>query len=635
MNGPSNGDTGVTVEALRAALQRSREGTYPAKRELGPALDELDEWLADDRQWRRGEPSHWKTLLDDVADRLQMIVTLSDAPQQEQLDECRRALLDMRRLFRRESEPDEALRRRLRHISRDVRGNLLEVRLLVSGWRRLASWSVDDPERADCGIGALRDLADLHGHDGSDLLKRAREILADSAWEIARVRGEMLPDRLNIPAGASAHDRLDLSEQLLQQPPRHSRGVVWLEYLQADLYSPPTLPLGPAVTLYQQDFLRSMIHEPHPDQRLPAEAQGDARLRLALWLGAHDPDEAQGDYEVHGDPRIYLRIELEEMPPTRLLSAARETAEFIVAFGSLGSNHHDIWVLSDSYYVADHAASTSAPMFNRERAEEQLPHDVTGFQLSQNAEALGRHLPLSSPELRIAGRLLVWLRQAEARDNPARLVLCDRVVEQVCGWAGVASPARFVTEFLKPNWIYEQIRHAVLKSYRELDAATRGQHGLTSLIETAAGQHPHTRAVFLPTVNLKAILEHLDELIEAAPDNSAAWMRLRALQQRTATPPAAKRWIDELAREFGNKNARLRRARNALMHGGPLVTSIVDEVAHFAVTLAYFALDPAVNFLLADEDVTDGFLDRQGLHLRCLDQLRAGTPASEALFWEH
>jgi hypothetical protein len=152
-----------------------------------------------------------------------------------------------------------------------------------------------------------------------------------------------------------------------------------------------------------------------------------------------------------------------------------------------------------------------------------------------------------------------------------------------------------------------------------LDAATRGQHGLTSLIETAAGQHPHTRAVFLPTVNLKAILEHLDALIEAAPDNSAAWMRLRALQQRMATPPAAKRWIDELAREFGNKNARLRRARNALMHGGPLVTSIVNEVAHFAVTLAYFALDPAVNFLLADEDVTDGFLDRQGLHLRCLD----------------
>jgi hypothetical protein len=37
--------------------------------------------------------------------------------------------------------------------------------------------------------------------------------------------------------------------------------------------------------------------------------------------------------------------------------------------------------------------------------------------------------------------------------------------------------------------------------------------------------------------------------------------------------------------------------------------------------------------LLDDEDVIDGFLDRQQNHLRCFSQLRTGTSASEALFW--
>jgi len=69
------------------------------------------------------------------------------------------------------------------------------------------------------------------------------------------------------------------------------------------------------------------------------------------------------------------------------------------------------------------------------------------------------------------------------------------------------------------------------------------------------------------------------------------------------------------------------------MHGGPPVTGNIDEVAGFSTTLAYMALGSAVQLLLDDKDVIDGFLDEQQSCLRCFSQLRSGVPASEALFW--
>ena len=227
----------------------------------------------------------------------------------------------------------------------------------------------------------------------------------------------------------------------------------------------------------------------------------------------------------------------------------------------------------------------------------------------------------------------MWLRQATANDNPARLVLCDRVAEQVCGWAGVMQRERFVTHFLRPTWVYEQIRSAINAGYRQLYSDMRGEaHRLTSVIETDAGRPPYSVAVHLPSINLRAVLEHVDDLINIAPDSSEARVRLEELKQRTVDQSAAKRWLDELEEKFDKSNARLRRARNALMHGGPLVTSSIDGVAHFSTNLAYMALGVAVNLLLNGDDITDGFLDQQQNHLRCFSQLREGVPASDALF---
>jgi hypothetical protein len=266
-----------------------------------------------------------------------------------------------------------------------------------------------------------------------------------------------------------------------------------------------------------------------------------------------------------------------------------------------------------------------------ERAERQRRSDITATHLARHAEDLARHLPLRTTELRMAGRLMVWLRQTGASDNPAQVVLCDRVIEQVCGWAGIAQPWRFIEASLRPEWIHDRIRTYILRSYHQLRFSPLGQHDLWQVIEPNEPEPPHAPRNWIGPTNLKAILENIDELVELAEglDQGIAIQRLR---ERIADRDSVRAWLDELSAEFDRRNARLRRTRNALMHGGPITVDTVNHVSEFSMSLAYLAIGPAVNLLLEDRDLVDGFLDNSAEITRCFARLLEGVPMSEALF---
>jgi hypothetical protein len=68
------------------------------------------------------------------------------------------------------------------------------------------------------------------------------------------------------------------------------------------------------------------------------------------------------------------------------------------------------------------------------------------------------------------------------------------------------------------------------------------------------------------------------------------------------------------------------------MHGGPITVDTVNHVSEFSMSLAYLAIGPAVNLLLEDRDLVDGFVDNNAEITRCFARLREGIPMSEALF---
>lgn len=627
----SQDDLEPRIDALIDALKQSRDGTRPSQLQLGAVLTELDSWLNDDRQWSHGGPAHWKTLVSDLRGRVSAVAALSEGDAQSQLEDANARLGDIKGKL---DTTDEASRRQLRRASQAIHAAATNPETLVAAWRRIVDWAGSrPPEQLATAFGAIRDLADIRGHDGKALLADVRSVLADSGLLIARIRGES-PTYPPEPANALPAERLAMAEGLLSAPVPTSADVVWLEYLQATLWSPKVLELGSAVTLYQHDFLRSMIHEAPEDERLPPELRGQNSDGLTIWLDAYDGEKArQADFTVPGDPRVYLRLEMPEMPRAEVVAAARETADFLVAFASLAFDNNATWIRSESFHVNGWMSSTHTFSFDERAAEEALGDDLTAGRIHRQADMLGRHLPLTEPELLTASRLLVWLRQATATDNPARLVLCERVIEQVCGWAGRGTPTAFVRDALKPHWTYSQLRRTIERAYIDFHLEIRGSHPLKDAIETPAQSVAHERAVRLPSIDLKQVLEHLDDLATAAPVGSAANAALKSVAAKLVSKQTVGAWLDELSEDFDSRNARLRRTRNALMHGGPIVRETVDHASQFAEMLAHTALGAAIDMLLKDEDVTDGFLDRQQQQGACLADLRRGVLPQEALFW--
>jgi hypothetical protein len=202
-----------------------------------------------------------------------------------------------------------------------------------------------------------------------------------------------------------------------------------------------------------------------------------------------------------------------------------------------------VWLDSKSYFVLGVRSSGHAFSFDETKAQDALQRDSTAAHLAENVELLAPHLPLVSPQLRTAGRLAVWLRRAKTTDDPTRLLLGERVVEQVCGWAGVSAPERFVSQSIKPSWMYQQLRAEISEAYRQLTAdLLHAPHSLTSTIETSRRQPPHGPDTYAPSINLKAVLDHLDDLVAIAPLGTTSCVRLTKLRERCTDTKAMKAW---------------------------------------------------------------------------------------------
>lgn len=406
--------------------------------------------------------------------------------------------------------------------------------------------------------------------------------------------------------------------------------MVWLQFSHAQLGQPGILKLGDSVALYSEELLDDLLARFPNDDRLPPDLRsaGPNDLRN-VWFHHLVPAA-----ERPGAPRSYLRVEVAAMGRQERLAEAREVAEFLVAFGALGDANHDLWLLSDSYLVRGWQSTTAGVAVNADRARGQFSTDMVPLNLERHAAALGRHLPFRSPQFRLAGRLLVWLRQASAAGSPAQVVLCDRVVEQVSGWAGFSDHRRFTDSNLRSSWIYTRIRNEIQFAYRQLLDAVGGSLALRAVIEPREPRPAHAPRNYFGSTNLKAILENIDALAETELPPGRTAPVVARLRDRVSSRCTIVSWLDELGAEFDQRNAQLRRTRNALMHGGPIVLPVVMHVAPYAMALASHAIFPALDCLMEDQDLVDGFVAKQAELRRCFASLRAGEPIEIALFFD-
>jgi hypothetical protein len=623
------GDTDQTIERVSAALQDAKgDVQWPDRLDLPVVVAELDLWAADERQWRRGSRQSWVSLLDDLLAALKPLgAHTGDAAAVPALHSeakvCRRLLAEE------ESRFDPALRQRLAKLATTIRERFVTVDV------RLALWT---------------DLVERTGnHDGAVIV--ARQLLAFASWW-GRERDGMVGVLHAALHGSVAYwgddasptgeERLAAAETILRTDPGSAHLVVWFRYLLAPLHE-NWLDVGPAVRVYRGDWLVGAIENGHSHPDLPEEARTDSgSTSLEIFLGernrAHDTDTER--------PVAYVRVDLGDESPSRAVEVATDTAQAIASLGVLHGADANIWLLDDAWVMfadGEMAGSSTGPVVVEEPTFDQriaVHHDRTGEGIAEVAERFGSLLPVRDRNVHAATTLLGWLRDARGSGGPVQIVLFDRVIESVAGWAGVNSMRRFVRDELIPWWAYKRIRESVYQAgFSAIHGSMLGypdgspeREAHKEILERADLQV--LGADGRSSINLRTVIQDAAWLRDRVPENSKAHRHLSRLASRLATGQTTLSWWDDLERQARIMEARRYRTRNALVHGGPLAQGTVQAIGAFAEHMAGEALASSIEGRLLQRDLVDHFLARGDRVTSVRARLKDGDPPADALFFE-
>jgi hypothetical protein len=134
------------------------------------------------------------------------------------------------------------------------------------------------------------------------------------------------------------------------------------------------------------------------------------------------------------------------------------------------------------------------------------------------------------------------------------------------------------------------------------------------------------------SVNSRGVAQKLDWLIDRVVPDSVGEARLKDLRERMHSGPAAAQWAKELMAEFEIQEARSRRVRNVLVHGGPETDSTVEGALPFVESLAAEALYASVEGRLDETELVDFFLDRRAYFTKILRDLESGCSPADVLW---
>ncbi len=617
------GDEQERVNAVVAALSAGkRDDPWPEHLQLRDALDELTRWLSDDHQW--GAPrsaSHWLSLIRDVVNALS---DLGPSGQTElgveraiaELDQCAVAFVS------KSAVKDPALRERLSQCTDAIRKRAAVPSALMAAWDDVVASAVDRDSAVAVARGCLS-LATWMGHDADLFVSRITRAL--DGEEAMRIDGELVSP----PTGVRFEERLSAARAAVAVEPATVHMTVWLRFRLAQIRWPPVIPIGEEVRIYRGDWLRSYLCASAPHQELPSEAIGEDASFLRDFCGVerahveaggppHDPNEI---------PTAYIRVVVGDQFAARAVDIARSNAEALAALGAVYGEEPTMWRLDRSYLVfsGDRLAGSC------DEAEEPQWTETVGVAEDRTAEIVRRlserlagHVPFRDTELEEAMAMFGWLRGARSAPPAARLVLCDRVIEAVCGWVGMRSRDAFVRERVIPWWAHLRVEFLVTKVARRLlyshpPARLPADDPFRAAWEEIVNHEPLGLRKHPPKVKTSTLVAEVPWLLERVPLGTPLGRDLGELYRRTRTGADALAYWDSWQARGERIEVRRLRTRNAIIHGGPVAPGTVDSVALFAEHIASEALITSLDAKLAGKSITSYFQDR---HARVADMRR-------------
>ncbi|WP_328352712.1 hypothetical protein OG976_20270 [Mycobacterium sp. NBC_00419] len=523
----------------------------------------------------------------------------------------------------------EAVRLLLEQLTVQLRSDAA----ILSAWRDL--WSSAD--NINCAvdvvafrrdtllsIGQLRNL-DVLGPFGVFRDLQALVGNSDNAVqeELSRERGvEHHPTYSGAQSNEPLWRRLELCENALIRPPQSGDCVVWLRLEQASL---PQIEVAHGrVAFYNADFLTSAIGRADLADRFTVPPVELLNLPSAQAESMRRGDDAWGSSQHITYARVHL--------PSIEVHEAEATARAVIeALKAVNPPEKNTWqLLNGAILFVD---GCLPPILSWELLGD-IPDmyypdtDHFGYDLEQmspngwiiDAESLHdiQGVIAMSTTLRLA-----------ADESPQAVVMASvRVIEHMNTWTtgGKLDWGEFVSRYFKKAESRRRVVHfinhfsllAIKWCVNELnvDEATKRRIAqIRSEIEHFTG--PHT------VYNRVTAGGHVAELHRIYSDADHRLARgLGELERILSTPQQIFQHLEAQGRNFDRQLGRLRRLRNAAIHGGPISDAGCLSLSNFAQSLGYRCLREAVNVRLTGRSFAEHMEIYREDHLIRYDRLR-------------
>jgi hypothetical protein len=218
-------------------------------------------------------------------------------------------------------------------------------------------------------------------------------------------------------------------------------------------------------------------------------------------------------------------------------------------------------------------------------------------------------------------------------------VLCDRVIERTAKHARSGSLKRFIEPYLIPLWAHARIRGDLLTLANHIlsdrfaffgdDSAEGALHQeILGDAQIALQSAPDGRL----TVQPSGLIERLDWIGERVAPDGDARAAIERLAPKLASGQATAKWLNELCSVADQHERRRSRTRNALMHGGPVAESTVEQTLPFTERMANLAASALVEASLDGVPFADAVTDQTERFGRAKAELNAGVAPATALF---
>ncbi|AYE95837.1 hypothetical protein C0J29_14510 [Mycobacterium paragordonae] len=458
-------------------------------------------------------------------------------------------------------------------------------------FRRDTLWAIASVRNLDSGrFGIFRDV-DSVLTDVADAVKREQCRAAGTEYH------QGIPDWE--PSGLEAWQRLPLCEQILIRPPTKADCIVWLRLAPTHL---PQYEVNHGdVTFYNASYLSG--HVGHPELADNFKVPPMEVLALSEDLPLLRPGEVEWEDDWN---MAYARVVLLD---TEVHEAEAQARTLIETLKVVNHAEPGTWQLKRGCIKFVDGRRTSFSWGPAEDVKD--PYYPQNDRLGRDIERMNRRFSnltaKSVHALQDAIDLTAALKAASDEGPIATVMAAVRAIEHVNVWtsAGEKHWADFASSYFKKA--QARVRMVEFIGYFTRNAVERvpdhrpGAPSIPDLAELR-DKLSITSSYGHGAFDVRGAADHVSTLKGIYADH---WLNrgLGELETVLASPPAMFARLDELGRRFERHLRRLKRLRNAAIHGGPVSAAGCRSVETFAYNLGHQVLNEAFVALLTGSDV--------------------------------